>query len=278
MNKLKHGVFALAFALTLAAITGCEEKEQNGLETIKKRGFLQVAVSGDDPPFGYIDDKGKNKGFEIALAKRFAYELLGDSGKIEFIIVDPIRRFEVLINERADIVLANFTNTPKRAQILDFAHPYLKVSVSVVSPKTAPIRDVAQLAGKKLIVSKGTTSEEYFSKNHPEVELVALEQLSEVFQALKDGRGAAVAEDNAAVFAWAQENLGFEVGIGSLGPVEGISPAIRKENPELLDFINKTIEKLEVEQFFHKNFETTLRTFMGPEANPDDFLVEGWKL
>jgi len=274
MNILKYGILALAFA----AIIGCEEKEHNSLEAIKKRGFLQVAVSGDDPPFGYIDDKGKNRGFEIALAKRVAYELLGDSAKIEFIIVDPIRRFEVLINERADIVLANFTSTSKRAKILDFAHPYLKVSISVVSPKSAPIRDVSELSGKKLIVSKGSTSEEYFTKEHPEVELVALEQVGEVFQALKDGRGAALAEDNAVVFAWAQENSSFEVGIGSLGPIESIAPAIRKENPELLDFVNKTIEKLESEQFFHKNFETTLRTFMGPEANPDDFVVEGLKM
>ncbi|GBU23419.1 hypothetical protein R83H12_00030 [Fibrobacteria bacterium R8-3-H12] len=278
MNKFKICVPALALVLAFAAITGCEKREQNGLEVIKKRGFLQVAVSGDDPPFGYIDDKGKNQGFEIALAKRLARELLGDSGKIEFIIVDPIRRFEVLINERADVVLANFTHTPKRAKILDFAHPYMKVSISVVSPKTAPIRDVGELAGKKLIVSKGSTSEEYFSKNHPEIELVALEKIGEIFQALKDSRGAALAEDNAVIFAWARENSGFEVGISSLGQIEGIAPAVRKENHELLDFINKTLEKLAEEQFFHKTFEATIRAFMGPEADPNDFVVEGGEL
>jgi len=278
MNKLKTSSLALALILGFAAISGCGEKEQNGVEIIKKRGFLQVAVSGDDPPFGYIDDKGKNQGFEIALAKRLAYELLGDTGKIEFIIVDPIRRFEVLINERADVVLANFTYTPRRAEILNFAHPYMKVSISVVSPKKAPIRDLSELAGKKLIVTKGSSAEEYFQKNHPEIELVSLEQIGEIFKALKDGRGAALAEDNAVVFAWAQENSGFEVGIGSLGSVGGIAPAIRKENLELLDYINKTIEKLAEEQFFHKTFETTLRTFMGSEANPDDFVVEGGKL
>jgi polar amino acid transport system substrate-binding protein len=278
MNKFKFCALALALIFGFATVIGCGEKEQNGVEIIKKRGFLQVAVSGDDPPFGYIDDKGKNQGFEIALAKRLARELLGDSGKIEFIIVDPIRRFEVLINERADVVLANFTHTPRRAEILSFAHPYMKVSISVVSPKTAPIRSVSELVGKKLIVSKGSTSEEYFIKNHPEVELVSLEQVGEIFKALKDGRGAALAEDNAVVFAWAHENSGFEVGISSLGSVEGIAPAVRKENIELLDFINKTIEKLAEENFFHKTFETTLRTFMGSEANPDDFVVEGGKL
>jgi len=278
MNKFKNCALALVLALVFATVISCEKREQNGVEIIKKRGFLQVAVSGDDPPFGYIDDKGKNQGFEIALAKRLASELLGDSGKIEFIIVDPIRRFEVLINERADIVLANFTHTPKRAEILSFAHPYMKVSISVVSPKTALIKNISELANKKLIVSKGSTSEEYFLKNHPEIELVAFEQVGEMFKALKDGRGAALAEDNAVVFAWAQENSGFEVGIGSIGSISGIAPAVRKENLELLDFINKTIEKLAEEQFFHKIFETTLRSFMGPEANPDDFVVEGGKL
>jgi len=268
----------LALILAFATAINCENKELNGIEIIKKRGFLQVAVSGDDPPFGYVDDSGKNQGFEIAFAKRLACELLGDTSKIEFIIVDPVNRFDVLIDERADIVIANFTNTPERAKILDFAHPYMKVSISVVSPKTAPIRDVSELAGKKLIVSKGSTSEEYFLKNHPEIEVVALEQISEIFQALKDGRGAALAEDNTVVFAWTQENSGFEVGISSLGSVDGIAPAVKKGNTQLLDFINKTIEKLADEQFFHEDFEATLRTFMGPEANPDDFVVEGGKL
>jgi len=274
MTKLKNYALVLALALVFSAAITCEKRELNGLELVKVRGFLRVAVSGDDPPFGYIDDKGKNRGFEIVFAKRLALELLGDSSKIEFIIIDPMKRYEVLINERADIVLANFTNTPKRAEILDFAHSYMKVSISLVSPKSAPIRDLGELVGKKLLVSKGSTSEEYFLKNHPEIEIMALDQINEIFKALKDGRGAALAADNAVVFAWAQENSGFEVGISSLGPVEGIAPAVKKGNIEMLNFVNKTIEKLASEKFFHKNFEATIRTFMGPEANPDDFVVE----
>jgi len=276
MSKSKK--LTLALAMVFIAIMGCEKKELNGLEIIKKRGFLQVAVSADDPPFGYVDERGKNQGFEIAFAKRLAKELLGDTSKIEFIIVDPVERFEILASEKADVVIANFTHTPERAEVVDFALPYMKVSIGVVSPKTAPIRNVSELAGKKLIVSKGTTSEEYFLKNHPDVKVMAFGQLSDVFQALKDGRGDAIAEDNAVVFAWAQGNAGFEVGISSLGSVDGIAPAVKKGNTALRDFINKTIEKLATENFFHKNFETTIRIFMGPEANPDDFVVEGGKL
>ena len=268
----------LALIISLAFIIGCEKKEQSATDIIKKRGVLRVAVSGDDPPFGYIDNRGKNQGYEIRFAKRLAAELLGDTAKIEFIIVEPSARIDVLQSDKADIVLANFTHTLDRAEIVDFAHPYMKVSISVVSPKSAPIRSVDELNGKKLIVSKGTVSEEYFLNNHPGVEILAFEQIHETFLALKDNRGHALAEDNGVVFIWAQENPNFEVGIGSLGSVGGIAPAVKKGNAELLAFINKTIEKLEKEQFFLKNFESTLRPFIGADANPNDFIVEGGKL
>ncbi|MCL2260278.1 MAG: transporter substrate-binding domain-containing protein [Fibromonadales bacterium] len=272
--KLLSLVAYLAFFF---AIIGCGKKEQTAIDIIKKRGALRVAVSGDDPPFGYIDNRGKNQGYEIRFAKRLAEELLGDTSKIEFIIVDPSDRIDVLLSDRADIVLANFTHTSERAEIVDFAHPYMKVSISVVSPKSAPIRSVEELNGKKLIVSKGTVSEEYFG-NHPEIEVISFEQIHETFQALKDSRGHALAEDNGVVFIWAQENPNFEVGISSLGSVDGIAPAVKKGNVELLAFINKTIEELAKERFFHKNFEATLRPFMGADANPDDFVIEGAKL
>ncbi|MCL2283744.1 MAG: transporter substrate-binding domain-containing protein [Fibromonadales bacterium] len=278
---LKQNSHALALAMFLAffsLLTGCEEKEQSALDIIKKRGSLRVAVSGDDPPYGYIDARGKNQGYEIRFAKRLAKELLGDTSKIEFIIVEPSARFKVLLNDEADIVLANFTVTDERANIIDFAYPYMKVSVSVVSPKSAPIKNAEELNGKQLIVTKGTVAEEYFSKNYPEVQLLVFEQINEVFQALKDSRGVALAEDNGPLFIWAQENKDFEVGIPSLGSVDGIAPAVKKGNAELLAFINKTIEGLAKEQFFHKNFEATLRPFMGAEANPEDFVVEGGKL
>jgi len=268
----------LALIISLVFVFGCEKKEQGSIGIIKKRGVLRVAVSGDDQPFGYIDNRGKNQGYEIRFAKRLAEELLGDTSKIEFIIVDPSARIEVLQNDKADIVLANFTNTQERAEIVDFAHPYMKVSISVVSPKSAPIRNVGELNGKKLIVSKGTVSEEYFLDNHPEVEIIAFEQVHETFLALKDNRGHALAEDNGVVFIWAQENPNFEVGISSLGSVGRIAPAVKKGNAELLAFINKTIENLEKEQFFHKNFEATLRPFMGADVNSDDFIVEGAEL
>ncbi|MFX5142117.1 transporter substrate-binding domain-containing protein, partial [Acinetobacter baumannii] len=85
-----------------------------------------------------------------------------------------------------DIIFANFTVTPERKEVVDFAKPYLKVALGVVSPKSNPIIDVAQLKDKTLLVNKGTTADSFFTKAHPEIKLQKYEQNTETFDALKD--------------------------------------------------------------------------------------------
>ena len=70
----------------------------------------------------------------------------------------------------------------------------------------------------------------------------------------------------------------FEVGITSLGNPDTIAAAVQKGNQELLDFINKDIEKLGKENFFHKAYEKTLHPTYGDAAKADDLVVEGGKL
>ena len=158
---------------------------------------------------------------------------------------------------------------------MDFALPYMKVSIGVVSPKDKVIKDVKELEGKTLIVTKGTTAETYFEKNYPNIKLQKYDQYSDAYQALLDGRGDAFSTDNTEVLAWALENKGYEVGITSLGNPDTIAPAVQKGNKELLDFINKDIKKLGKENFFHKDYEKTLRPTYGDAAKADDLVVEG---
>ena len=60
---------------------------------------------------------------------------------------------------------------------MDFALPYMKVALGVVSPDGAVITNVDELNGKTLIVSKGTTAETYFTENHPGVKLLEIRYL-----------------------------------------------------------------------------------------------------
>ena len=208
---------------------------QNSVSQIKRRGYLRVAVFGDLPPYGWVNSSGKRVGYDVYLAHRMANDL---SVKIRFIQVNANNRVDTLNSNKADIVLANFTVTPERKEVVDFAKPYMKVSVGVISPKKAPITSAAQLKGKKLIVTKGTTAENYFTQQKG-VNLLKFDSKTQQFNALKNGRGAALADDNSYLYAWVKQNPNYTVGIKSIGPRQYVSPAVKKGNRSLLKWTNQ---------------------------------------
>ena len=241
-------------------------------EQIKEAGEIVIGIFSDKAPFGYIDADGKPAGYDFVYGDRIAADL-GVTAK--YVPVDAAARTEVLASNKVDITLANFTVTPERAEKVDFANPYFKVSLGVVSPTSAEITDVGQLAGKTLIVTKGTTAEAYFEANHPEVKLQKYDQYSDAYQALEDGRGDAFSTDNTEVIAWAIAHPGFSVGIKSLGETSYIAAAVKKGNAPLLDWLNNQLTELGEENFFHKDYEQTLAPVYGDAATPDDLVVEG---
>lgn len=278
MKKLLFSFLAIFAAVFLMDQANVCAAETDALAKIKKRGYVRVGVFSDKPPFGYVDKEGKNQGYDIYFAKRIAKDLLGDESKVKFELVEAAGRVEVLVSDKVDITLANFTKTPERARVVDFALPYMKVSLGVVSPDGAVIKSVDELKGKKLIVNKGTTADAYFTKNHPDIELVKYDQNTETFAALVDKRGAALAHDNALLFAWAKENPGFTVGIEALGEIDIIAPAVKKRNKALLEWLNNEIIELGKENFFHENYDATLRPIYGDSVDPESLVVEGGKL
>lgn len=242
------------------------------LDEIKKSGKIRIAVFSDKAPFGYVDKDGKYQGYDVYFAEQLAKDL---SVKPEYTSVDPAARVDVLTSNKVDLVLANFTVTDERKEKVDFAKPYMKVALGVVSPQNAPITDVGQLDGKTLIIAKGTTAETWFEKNAPNVKLQKYDRYADAYNALLDGRGDAFSTDNTEVLAWAKANKGFKVGITRLGDDDTIAPAVQKGNKELLDFVNDEIVKLGKDDFFHKDYQETLAPVYGDEVNPDEIVVEG---
>ena len=242
------------------------------VQEIKDSGVIRIGVFTDKAPFGYIDENGKNQGYDVYFTDRLAKDL---GVKVEYISLDPASRVEYAETGKADIVAANFTVTPERAEKVDFSLPYMKVSLGVVSPDGAVIKSVEELKNKTLIVSKGTTAEYYFSKNHPEVKLQKYDSYADAYNALLDGRGDAFSTDNTEVLAWAKSNPGFTVGIDSLGDVDTIAVAVQKGNTDLLNWINNEIKELGKENFFHEAYKATLEPIYGDSADPDSIVVEG---
>jgi polar amino acid transport system substrate-binding protein len=263
-------IMAAAFAFILGA---AEARAAGELDKIKADGKIRIAVFSDKPPFGYVDENGVNQGYDVYLAHRLAQDLLGDPNAVEFVLVEAASRMEILQADKADLVLANFTVTAERAQSVDFCKPYMKVALGVASPEGAPITSVGQLAGKTLIVNKGTTADSYFTEKHPEVNLVKYDQNTEAFNALRDGRGAGLAHDNTLLFAWVRENAGFVTGIDFLGDEDTIAPAVRKGNTELLEWVNAEIDKLTAENFFAADYDATLLPIYGESVDPKSVII-----
>jgi len=242
------------------------------LDQIKESGKVVIGVFSDKKPFGYVDENGVYQGYDVYYGNRIAKDL---GVEVEYVPVEAASRVEYLVTAKVDIILANFTVTKERAEQVDFALPYMKVALGIVSPDTALITDASQLNGKTLIVSKGTTAETYFTENFPEVKLLKFDQYSEAYNALLDGRGDALSTDNTEVLAWALENKGFSVGVETLGSLDTIAGAVQKGNTELLNWLNDEIKTLGEEQFFHAAYEATLAPVYGDAASPDSLVVEG---
>ncbi|MDR3302159.1 MAG: transporter substrate-binding domain-containing protein [Spirochaetaceae bacterium] len=264
----------LAFMMAVAAFAGGQQDASGSLEKIKKAGKIRIGIFSDTPPFGFVDAKGIYQGYDVYFAHRIAKDMLGDENAIEFVSVDPANRVEFLQSDKVDIIMANFTVTPDRALAVDFTLPYMKVAIGIVSPDRAPIKKISDLEGKELIVNPGTTSEVYFAKNYPKIKLQKYEQISAGFNALKDGRAPALAQDNTVVFAWSVQNPGFTTTIQSIGSLDTIAAAVRKGNKELLDWLNNEISTGVGDTFFHDDYKATLLPVYGKAVDPESVVVE----
>ncbi|MBU3154516.1 cysteine ABC transporter substrate-binding protein [Clostridium estertheticum] len=288
MGNVKRIILALAVTtIVVGGLVGCGSNSSkksgstvtndSSIAAIKKRGTIKIGVFSDKAPFGYVDSNGKNQGFDVVIAKRFAKDLLGDETKVQFVLVDAASRVAYLESKKVDIIMANFTVTDERKQKVDFANPYMKVSLGIVAPNSAKITSIDQLKGKKVIIAKGTTAETYLTKTYPDIQLLKFEQYSEIFQALKDKRGDAIVSDNTEVIAWAKDNPTFNVGVPSLGAEDTIAPAVAKGNNELKDWINTELVTLGKEKFVHKAYESTLTPVYGANYE-ENIVIEGGKL
>ena len=275
----KKIITAAVAAMSVAAVvataavrpsTANADSNTSSVSAIKKRGTLRVAVFGDLPPYGWVNKNGKRVGYDVALARQMAKDM---GVKVKFVQVNANNRVDTLNSNKADIVLANFTQTPERKQVVDFAKPYMKVSVGVVSPKKKAITNVNQLKGKKVIVTKGTTAENYFTSKQKGVSLLKFDSKTQQFNALKNNRAAALADDNSYLYAWVKNNPKYTVGIKSIGPKQYIAPGVKKGNKSLLNWTNKEITKLNKQDFFTKDYNSELKPYFGSEVKPSDIVI-----
>ena len=271
MKKIIAVVIALVLTLTLAASASADAVYRS-LEEIKASGTINIGVFSDKNPFGYVDENGDYQGYDVYFARRIGEDL---GVAVNYVSTEAANRVEYLETGKVDIILANFTVTPERAEKVDFALPYMNVALGVVSPDNRVIKDLSELGpDDQVIVITGTTAEDYLVKNNPEIKLQKFDTYANAKTALENDSAAAWANDNTEVIAYALQNEGYTVGIPSLGSQDTIAPAVSKGNETLLNWINDEIKALAAEKFFHKDYEATLVETYGLDYE-DSLVLEG---
>ena len=287
--KNLNKIIAAAAALTIgASLAGCgtsanntastsnssngDKKVYRTLDEIKESGKINIGVFSDKNPFGYVDENGEYQGYDIYFAKRLGEDLGVD---VNFVSTEAANRIEYLQTGKVDLILANFTVTDERKEEVDFALPYMNVSLGVVSPESSPITSLDDLKDdQQVIVISGTTAETYLTQNKPDVKLQKYDSYATAKNALENGNGVAWANDNTEVIAFSLQNPGYTVGIPELGSKDTIAPAVSQGNTTLLDWVNEEIKSLGSENFFHKDYEETLTDTYGLDYE-DSLVVEG---
>ena len=269
----KSIVFAATLALsTVFATSAFAADGFRTLDEIKEDGTINIGVFSDKNPFGYVDENGDYQGYDVYFANRLGEDLGVD---VNFVSTEAANRIEYLQTGKVDVILANFTVTPERAEEVDFALPYMNVALGVVSPDSNVIETLDDWnPDDQMIVISGTTAETYLFENYPDIPLQKYDSYATAKNALENGNGVAWANDNTEVIAFAKQNEGYTVGIPSLGSADTIAPAVTKGNDTLLDWINDEIKTLGEEKFFHADYEATLLDTYGADYE-EELVVEG---
>lgn len=248
-------VLVLLTSLCVLSLIPYGESTGATLQDMKARGKLIVGVKTDFPPFGFMDETGTHKGFDIDLAKVLARELFGNEEAVTFIAVTTEDRISILNARKVDILAATMTITEERKKVVDFSIPYFTSGHLILVPKESKILRHQDLAGKRVATISGSTGDTAIRKLVPTATRVQFKGTAEALQALKDGRVEAFVQDD--VLLIEIEKRHSELKIAEWKPFEPAhyGLAVRKGDREWLEFVDATLNKMKKSGEYKKLLE-----------------------
>ena len=155
-------IFALLVMAALFAQPLNAAGHMDTLEQVKQSGKIRIGFRESQPPMSFLDKDGKPAGYSIDLCLRIVNEVKNTLGRddiaIEYVPVSATTRFEALSNNKIDILCGATTKTIARGKLVDFTQLTFVTGASLLSLKDNAVEGIAGLQGKKVAVSKGTTT------------------------------------------------------------------------------------------------------------------------
>lgn len=226
------------------------------MDSLLSPDILTVGVSFDIAGMGWRNPQtGELEGFEADLGRAIAEELLGSPTRIAFVQVLPDQRIATLEEGRADMVVAQLTITPDRAEQVDFSIPYYDAREAILTRADSPINAYGDLQGKRIAVPAGSISlrrlRAEMAKGALDATLIVTPLESEGLKAVASGEADAASNDNINLALMrknsAQPGFFKILDIGELFDPKPFGVAVRKGNRELVDLLNLTIARLEAD-------------------------------
>jgi ABC-type amino acid transport substrate-binding protein len=162
---IKNFLAALFAVLSLAAGSASAQPTTSPtLGKIKAAKAINVAYSADSLPFSVNGPNGAPVGYSIDLCKRVIAQIGRAVGepelKVNWMPGSVAERLQMVASGRAELECANTTQTQSRLANVDFSNLIFVDGGGLLVVAGAPINQVSDLAGKRIAVLKGTTTEQ----------------------------------------------------------------------------------------------------------------------
>jgi polar amino acid transport system substrate-binding protein len=180
---------AAAFASTSSKGGGAAATKLPALPAyVKSRHKWVIGVKCDFPPFGYIDYTGNNRGYDVAVARRFATLAFGRPNRIRLVCVTTPSRIPTLQSSQVDVIVSTLTWTAARAQVIDYSVPYYSATGRLLVPNNSPINSTRDLAGKTIVTTRGAIYATWVRNCFKDSKLLEVDGTAAAVLAVKEGR------------------------------------------------------------------------------------------
>src|SRR3954469_21203718 len=184
MTKLGY-LAAIGAALFSVAI-GSQSANAQALDRILKEKKIRITAEVTSPPFGILDKDNKPTGSEIETARQLAKDL---GVELDLVQVTGPQRIPALLSDRADFALPRTSITPDPAKSVWFSSPHGALSIVIGAGKNVSIKSAADLAGKKIGMTRATLEELVVPKVAPPgTNIMFFDEHSATQQALLSGQ------------------------------------------------------------------------------------------
>lgn len=231
-------------ALALGMLLLASQAQADQLADIKAAGVVKVATFDANPPFGSVDAKTHHiVGYDVDFAQALAKAL---GVKLELVATNPANRIPLLQSGKADLIVADITITPERAQVIDFSTPYFVTGQQFLVPAGSPDK-LDEYSKARIGAVKGTTGEQALHQRFPQARVLSYDDIPLALTALRNGNVQAITQDStilAGLLAEAPDKAKFKI-LPDLLSKEEIGVGVKKGEPALLKAVNDELVKLE---------------------------------